>query len=71
MSLNAGQLTRQIYSGLMQWTDGACQESWMFAGTTFSEMPTSVALATSHHFHPSWMRMQRTGGDHRGGSAQF
>jgi len=28
MDLNAGQLTRQIYSGLMQWTDGAYEESW-------------------------------------------
>ena len=60
-----------------------------------SEWPTSVALPTSHHFHPSspvvslslgilheWMRMQTlakpssnllqgTGGDHRGGRAQF
>ena len=28
MDLNAGQLTRQIYSGLMQWTDCAYEESW-------------------------------------------
>ena len=81
----------------MQWTNGrpTYEESWTFAGTTLSEMPTSVALPTSHHFHPSlspvvslslgilheWMRtlmlakpssnlLQRTGGDHRGGSAQ-
>ena len=31
----------------------AYEESWTFAGTTLSEMPTSVALPTSHHFHPS------------------
>ena len=37
----------------MQWTNGAYDEFWTFAGTTFSEMPTSVALPTSHHFHPS------------------
>ena len=29
------------------------QESWTLVGTTLSEMPTSVALPTSHHFHPS------------------
>jgi len=72
MDMNAGQLTRRIYSGLMQWTNGAGKESWIFAGTTLSEIPTSVALPTSHHFHPSlspvlslslgilheWMRMQ-------------
>jgi len=72
MDLNAGQLTRQIYSGLMQWTNGAYEESLTFVGTTLSEMSTSVALPTSHHFHPSlspivslslgilheWMRMQ-------------
>ena len=48
------------------------EESWTFAGTTLSEMLTSIALPTSHHFHPSlspvvslflgilheWMRMQ-------------
>ena len=53
-------------------TNGAYNESWIFAGTTLSEMPTSVALPISHHFHPSlspvvslsvgilhqWMRMQ-------------
>ena len=33
--------------------DGAYEESWTFAGRTLSEMPTSVALPTSHHFHPS------------------
>jgi len=54
MDLNAGQSTKRIYSGLMQWTNGAYEESWAFAGgTTSSEMPTSVALPTSHHFHPS------------------
>jgi len=53
MDLNAGQLIRCIYSGLMQWTNGAYRESWTFAGMTLSEMPTSVALPTSHHFHPS------------------
>jgi len=53
VDLNAGQLTRQIYSGLIQWTNGAYEESWTFAGTTLSEMPTAVALPTSHHFHPS------------------
>ena len=72
MDLNAGQLTRWTYSGLMQWTNGAYEESWTFAGTTLSEMPTSIAIPTSHHFHPSlspvislslgilheWMRMQ-------------
>ena len=44
MDLNARQLTRRIYSGLMQWTNGAYKESWTFAGTTLSEMPTSIAL---------------------------
>jgi len=29
------------------------QESWTLVGTTLSEMPTSIALPTSHHFHPS------------------
>jgi len=53
MDLNAWQLTRWIYSGLMPWTNGAYEESWTFAGTTLSEMPTSVALRTSHHFRPS------------------
>jgi len=52
MDLNAGQLTRQIYSGLMQWTSGAYKETWTFCGTTLSVMPTSVALPASHHFHP-------------------
>ena len=79
MDLNAGQLW--IKSGWMQWTNGVYEESWTFAGTTLSEMPTPVALPTSHHFHPSispivslslgilheWVR---TGGDHRGGCAQ-
>ena len=37
----------------MQWTDGAYKESWTFASTTLSEMPTSVALPASHHFYPS------------------
>jgi len=42
----------------IQWLDAVdqrclCEESWTFAGTTLSEMPTSVALPTSHHFHPS------------------
>ena len=72
MDLNAGQLTWSIYSSLVQWTNGAYGESWTFAGTTLSEMSTSVELPTSHHFHPSlspvvslslgilhkWMRMQ-------------
>jgi len=72
VDLNAGQLTKWIYSGLMPWTNGAYEKSWTFAGTTFSEVLTSVALPTSHHFHPSlspvvslfvgilheWMRMQ-------------
>jgi len=93
--MNAGQSVRQKNSGLMQWTwaNGDYEESWTFAGTTLSEMPTSVALPTSHHFHPpvspvvslslgllhEWMRtqmlakpssnlLQRTGGDHRGGT---
>ena len=44
MDLNAGQLTRWTYSGLMQWTIGAYEESWTFAGTTLSEMPTSIAI---------------------------
>jgi len=52
MDLNAGQLTR-----LMQWTNGAYEESWTFAGTNLSEMPTSIALPTSHHFHPSLSRV--------------
>jgi len=54
--MNAGQSVRQKNSGLMQWTwaNGAYEESWAFAGgTTLSEMPTSVALPTSHNFHPS------------------
>ena len=29
------------------------EESWTFVGMTFSEMSTSVALPTSHHFHLS------------------
>ena len=69
MDLNTVQLTRQIYSGLMQWTNGAYEVSWTFAGTTLSEMLTSVALPTSHHFYPSlspvmhkWMRMQMLAG---------
>jgi len=37
----------------MHWTNGAYEESWKFVVTTLSEMPTSVALPTSHHFHPS------------------
>jgi len=36
LDLTAGQLTRQIYSGLMQWTNGAYEESWTFADTTLS-----------------------------------
>jgi len=44
---------RRIYSELMQWTNGACKESSAFIGTTLSQMPTTVALLTSHHFHPS------------------
>ena len=32
---------------------GSCEESWTCTGTTLLEMPTSVALPTSHHFHPS------------------
>jgi len=53
--MNAGLSVRRINSGLMQWTwtNGDYEESWTFAGTTLSEMPTSVALPTSHHFHPS------------------
>jgi len=72
MDLNAGQLTRRIFSGFMHWTNGAYEESWTFDGTNLSEMPTCVALHTSHHFHPSlspvaslslgilheWMKMQ-------------
>ena len=53
MDLNAGQLTRWIYSGLMQWTNGIHEESRTFFGTTLSEMLTSITLLTSHHFHPS------------------
>jgi len=55
MDLNAGQLTTLIwaYSGLMQWTNCAYDESWTFADTTLYEMPTSVALPTSHKFRPS------------------
>ena len=56
MDLNAGQLTR-LYCGLMQWTNGAYEESWTFAGTNLSEMLTSIALPTSHHFHPSLSRV--------------
>jgi len=50
----------------------AYEEPWTFTGKTLWEMPTSSALPTSHHFHPSsspvislslgilhkWMRMQ-------------
>ena len=36
LDLNAGQLTRQIYSGLMQWTNGPYEESWTFTDTTLS-----------------------------------
>jgi len=50
MDLNAGQLTRQIYSGLMQWTNGAYEESWTFVVMTLSEMPTSIALS---HYRPA------------------
>jgi len=39
-----GQLTRQIYSGLMQWTNGAYKESCTVAGTTLSKMPTSITF---------------------------
>ena len=53
MDLNAGQLTRRICSGLMQWINGVYEESRTFVGTTLSEMPTSVALHTSHHFRRS------------------
>jgi len=56
----------------MQWINGAYEESWTFADTALSEVLTSVALPTSHRFHPSlspvvslsvgilheWMRMQ-------------
>ena len=28
-------------------------KSWTFVGMTLSEMPTYIALPTSHHFHPS------------------
>ena len=48
MDMNAGLLTRQIYSRLMQWTNGAYEESWTFFSTTLSEMPTSITLPTSH-----------------------
>ena len=41
------------FCGLMQWTSGAYPESWTFSGTSLSEMMASVALPTSHHFHPS------------------
>ena len=37
----------------MRWTNGAYEESWTFTGTTLSEVPTSIALPTSHHFHRS------------------
>ena len=37
----------------MHWTNGAYGESWTLVGMTSSEMPTPVALPTSHHFHPS------------------
>ena len=53
MDLNAGQLTRRIHIGLMQWNNGVYKESWTFAGTTLSEMPSSVALPTRNHSHPS------------------
>jgi len=63
---------RPLYSGLTQWNNGAYEESWTFVGMTLSEMPTYIALPTSHHFHPSlspivslfsgilheWMKMQ-------------
>jgi len=42
MDMNAGQLTRQIYSRLMQWTNGAYEESWTFFSTT-------VRNADIHH----------------------
>ena len=38
---------------MIQWTNGAYEKSWTFVGMTVSEMPISVTLPTSHHFHPS------------------
>jgi len=46
MDLNAGQLTRRTHSELWQCTNGAYEESWTFAGTTFSEMLISVSVTT-------------------------
>ena len=48
-TLSARQLTSRIYSGLMQWTNGAYEESLTFVGTTLSEMLTSVATTFINH----------------------
>ena len=40
-------LTRQIYSGLMQWTNGAYEVSWTFAGTT--NQPPLLSIIKSRH----------------------
>ena len=37
----------------LAWVVNGCISDWTFTGTTLSEMPTSIALPTSHHFHPS------------------
>jgi len=47
-------LTRaNVRVGGFRGRQGSCEESWTCTGTTLLEMPTSVALPTSHHFHPS------------------
>jgi len=51
MDLNAGQLTRRIYSGLIQWTNGAYEEFWTFAGTTF--VRNADIPAHPSHYQPA------------------
>jgi len=71
LDLNPGQLTRRIYSGLMQRTNGAYEGSWTFAGTTvrnadirritnqppLSSITKSRRLTFFGNLH-EWMRMQ-------------
>jgi len=49
MDLNAGQLTRQIYSGLMQWTR-ILDIRWHYFVRN-ADIRRIVTLPTSHHFH--------------------
>jgi len=53
MDLNAGQLTRRIYSGLMQWTNGAYEESWDIRWHDFVRNADIRRITIQHHFYPS------------------